>query len=120
MMPRDGGDPEYARARETSDDDPRTEHLIQIKVGDLVAGVIDARTIKGRAQWELETMRRTYDLLDWLERWAGLSRDERARLEDELGDMHPSALEELGTSIGTAMRRALTLPNASRRPSRSR
>lgn len=121
-MPRDGGDPEetYAEARPRGRAVPEREALaIVIRVGDLEVGSVNLRTLKGRAQFDLEdaitSPTPATRLLTWLTTYAGLSQRDLPRVREELAEMEIHGIVDLLQDISEAIGRGMQLPNGSRR-----
>lgn len=116
-MPRDGGDPQ-----EDERPAPPTFRTIDIRVGGVVVGTVDTRTLKARAQFDVEegiaSPTPATALLRWLQQYAGLSDDDTPQVKEEISEMPVSAIIDLFVSISEAIGRGMQLPPKSRRASR--
>lgn len=87
---------------------------IAIVVNGVEFGAVDVRTLPARAQFDLEDMQGAYDLLAWLQHYAGVREADLPALREELADMNVQAILDLTVAISTAIGQALRLPNATR------
>lgn len=107
-----------------SDAHERDNHYISIVVNDVELGYINPRTIKARAQFDIEAAisgaTPASDLLRWLVTYAHVKEDDIARIREELAEMEAWRLVELLISIQEAVGKALTLPKVYKQRSISR
>ncbi len=106
--------------RRDGDEVPADTGIVEIKVGDLVVGEVDPRTLKAKALFDLERTATGLGLISWLETYAGLGAKDRPAVEAEIGEMSLGALAELALAIGEAIGAGLRLPNGSKRGSSRR
>lgn len=125
-MKRDGGEPieEYTprqRGRDVppADDPADDETRIIIKVGDMEVGSINPRTIKARAQFDIEdaisSATPATNLLKWLVQYAGTPAEALPGIKEELAEMSAWHIIELLQSIQEAVGRALRPPKGYKR-----
>lgn len=133
-LPRDGGDPETpdihlarperqrSRGRTVPDPKRESDTLVDIVVGGVVAGTVNTRTLKARAQFDLEdginSPMPARALLTWLTTYAGISERELPQIKEELAELEVGAIIDLFLEISQAIGRGMRLPNASPRASR--
>jgi hypothetical protein len=119
-LPRDGGDPEddqpvyRQRGRAVPEAEPDESPIVSIVVGGLELGSVDVRALKARAQFDLEDVKGAYDLLTWLQNYAGVAEADLPKIRDELGEMPIGAIIDLAQGISEAIGQALSVPKRKR------
>ena len=111
------GEPANNGAVEVLDED-NPERGLEIVVNGVQLGMVDVRTLKARALFDLEEIQLAHDLLDWLQKYAGVSEDDIPTVKEELAEMPIQAIIDLARSIAGAIGQAMKIPKASRQPSK--
>ena len=99
-------------------DENDPERGLEIVVNGVQLGMVDVRTLKARALFDLESVLMAHDLLDWLQKYAGVSQDDIPAVKEELAEMPLQAIIDLARSIAGAIGKAMQLPKANRQPSK--
>lgn len=117
-MRRDG-DADGVISDEPSADD--SDRAIQIAVNGVMLGTIDPRTIKARAQFDLEdaisSATPATRLLTWLTQYAGVRNDDVPAIREALADMEAWRILDLLLSIQEAVGKSLLPPKGYKRRS---